>query len=269
MGQLPKRALTIAGSDSGGGAGIQADLKTFTALGVYGMSVITSVTAQNTVSVLGINDIPPDFVALQIDAVLSDIGADAVKIGMLSNVGIVSAVARKLAEHGQRNVVLDPVMVSKGGSVLMEEGARDAMKNELFPLVRIITPNIPEAEEITGLEIDTLDAMIEAARAIKELGPEYVVVKGGHLADEHDAVDIFFDGDTFRELRSRRIDTKNTHGTGCTFAAAICASLAKGASPLGAVKVAKEFVTGAIENSFTLGSGNGPLNHFWKMKEGE
>ncbi len=269
MGQFPKRALTIAGSDSGGGAGIQADLKTFTALGVYGMSVVTSVTAQNTVSVLGINDIPPDFVALQLDAVLSDIGTDAVKIGMLSNAGIVSAVARKLREHGQGNVVLDPVMISKGGSVLMEEGARDAMKDELFRLVRIITPNIPEAEVITGLRIDSTGAMREAARAIKALGPECVVVKGGHLADEPDAVDIFFDGGTFRELRSRRIHTKNTHGTGCTFAAAICAFLAKGASPVEAVKAAKEFVTGAIENSFTLGSGNGPLNHFWKTEEGE
>lgn len=269
MGQFPARALTIAGSDSGGGAGIQADLKTFTALGVYGMSVVTSVTAQNTVSVLGINDLPPEFVGLQMDAVLADIGADAAKIGMLSNANIVSAVARKLREHGQGNVVLDPVMVSKGGSVLMEEAAREAIKENLFGLVRIITPNIPEAEVITGLRIDSVAAMREAARAIKELGPECVVVKGGHLAGEPDAVDVLLDGEGFFELRAPRVDTKNTHGTGCTFSAAVCAALAKGASPREAVRAAKEYVTGAIESSFHLGAGNGPLNHFWKMKEGE
>ena len=269
MGQSPARALTIAGSDSGGGAGIQADLKTFTALGVYGMSVVTSVTAQNTVSVLGINDLPPEFVGLQIDAVLSDIGADAVKIGMLSNAGIVSAVARKLREHGQGNVVLDPVMVSKGGSVLMAEDAREAIKKNLFGLVRVITPNIPEAEVITGLGIDSVAAMREAALAIKGLGPECVVVKGGHLAVKEDAVDVLLDGEGFFELRSPRVDTKNTHGTGCTFSAAVCAFLAGGASPREAVSAAKEYVTGAIERSFRLGSGNGPLNHFWKMKDGE
>jgi len=269
VGQFPARALTIAGSDSGGGAGIQADLKTFTALGVYGMSVVTSVTAQNTVSVLGINDLPPEFVGLQIDAVLSDIGADAVKIGMLSNAGIVSVVARKLREHGQGNVVLDPVMVSKGGAVLMESAAREAIKKDLFGLVRIITPNIPEAEVITGLRIGSVAAMKDAALAMRGLGPECVVVKGGHLAGGPDAVDVLLDDEGFFELRAPRVDTKNTHGTGCTFSAAACASLAKGASPREAVRAAKEYVTGAIERAFRLGAGNGPLNHFWNMKEGE
>lgn len=266
MGRSVPRALTIAGSDSGGGAGIQADLKTFAAFRVFGMSVITSVTAQNTEAVLGIEDLPPGFVELQIDAVLSDIGSDAVKIGMLSNAGIVSAVARKLKQYGCGNVVLDPVMKAKGGDSLMGGDALEAMLEGLFGITSIITPNVPEAEEITGLHISSIEEMKEAAGMIKTLGPEHVLVKGGHLAEMPDAIDVFYDGDRFYELRAPRVDTKNTHGTGCTFSAAVCAALARGFSPLDAVKEAKDYVAIAIKKSFDLGRGHGPLNHHWKSE---
>ncbi len=266
MGRKVQRALTIAGSDSGGGAGIQADLKTFTAFRVFGMSVITSVTAQNTESVLGISDLPGDFVRLQIDAVLGDIGADAVKTGMLSNKEIVSAVSEKIKEYGVKNLVVDPVMISKGGAALLDPEAREAVVKELFGLALIVTPNIPEAEEITGLGIKTLSDMKRAAEEIKTAGPEYVLVKGGHLEALPDAVDVFFDGESHYELKAPRIDTRNTHGTGCTYSAAVCAALSQGFSPLDAVKEAKDYVTYAIMRSFELGKGHGPLNHFWKFE---
>ncbi len=266
MGRKIPRALTIAGSDSGGGAGIQADLKTFTAFRVFGMSVITSVTAQNTESVLGVSDLPAGFVELQIDAVLGDIGADAVKTGMLSNKEIVSSVSKKIRAYGIKNLVVDPVMVSKGGDTLLDAGAREAMVNELFKLALIVTPNIPEAEEITASKISSLSGMKQAAEAIKSMGPEYVLVKGGHLASLPDAVDVFYDGQSHYELKTPRIGTKNTHGTGCTYSAAVCASLAAGFSPLDAVKEAKDYVTYAIMRSFDLGKGHGPLNHFWKFE---
>ncbi|OGE22958.1 MAG: bifunctional hydroxymethylpyrimidine kinase/phosphomethylpyrimidine kinase [Candidatus Dadabacteria bacterium RIFCSPHIGHO2_12_FULL_53_21] len=266
MGRKVPRALTIAGSDSGGGAGIQADLKTFTAFRVFGMSVITSVTAQNTLSVLGVSDLPGEFVELQMDAVLSDIGADAVKTGMLSNKEIVSSVSKKLREYGIKNLVVDPVMVSKGGDTLLDAGAREAMVSELFKLALIVTPNIPEAEEITASKISSLSGMKQAAEAIKSLGPEYVLVKGGHLENLPDAIDVFYDGHSHYELKAPRIDTKNTHGTGCTYSAAVCAALAAGFSPLDAVKEAKDYVTYAIMRSFDLGKGHGPLNHFWKFE---
>jgi hydroxymethylpyrimidine/phosphomethylpyrimidine kinase len=266
VGRKVPRALTIAGSDSGGGAGIQADLKTFTAFRVFGMSVITSVTAQNTESVLGITDLPREFVELQIDAVLSDIGADAVKTGMLSNKEIVSAVSKKLREYGVLKLVVDPVMISKGGDILLRADARDSMVNELFGMALIVTPNIPEAEEITGLQISSLSDMRQAAEAIKSMGPGYVLVKGGHLENMPDAIDVFYDGRSHYELKAPRIDTPNTHGTGCTYSAAVCAALAAGFSPLDAVKEAKDYVTYAIMNSFNLGRGHGPLNHFWKFE---
>ncbi|MGH7851277.1 MAG: bifunctional hydroxymethylpyrimidine kinase/phosphomethylpyrimidine kinase [Thermodesulfobacteriota bacterium] len=266
MGRKVPRALTIAGSDSGGGAGIQADLKTFTAFRVFGMSVITSVTAQNTLSVLGVSDLPGEFVELQMDAVLGDIGADAVKTGMLSNKEIVSSVSKKIREYGIKNLVVDPVMISKGGDTLLDAGAREAMVSELFKLALIVTPNIPEAEEITASKISSLSGMKQAAEAIKSLGPEYVLVKGGHLENLPDAIDVFYDGHSHYELKAPRIDTKNTHGTGCTYSAAVCAALAAGFSPLDAAKEAKDYVTYAIMRSFDLGKGHGPLNHFWKFE---
>ena len=266
MGRKVPRALTIAGSDSGGGAGIQADLKTFTAFGVFGMSVITSVTAQNTESVLGIRDLPGEFVELQIDAVLGDIGADAVKTGMLSNKEIVSAVSKKVREYGVGKLVVDPVMISKGGESLIDAPARDQMVSELFGLACIVTPNIPEAEELTRIKISSLSGMKRAAEAIKSMGPEYVLVKGGHLDKSPDCIDIFYDGKNHYELKAPRIETRSTHGTGCTFSAAVCAALAGGSSPLDAVKQAKDYVTYAIMHSFDLGRGHGPLNHFWKFQ---
>lgn len=266
MGRKIPRALTIAGSDSGGGAGIQADLKTFTAFRVFGMSVITSVTAQNTESVMGISDLPSDFVELQMDAVLGDIGADAVKTGMLSNMEIVTAVSKKIREYGIKNLVVDPVMVSKSGATLLDAGAREAVVSELFKLALIVTPNVPEAEAVTGGKISSLSGMKRAAEAIKSMGPEFVLVKGGHIENLTEAIDVFYDGWSYCELKAPRIATRNTHGTGCTYSAAVCAALAQGFSPLDAVKEAKDYVTYAIMRSFGLGKGHGPLNHFWKFE---
>ncbi len=265
MSQIIPRALTIAGSDSGGGAGIQADLKTFTAFKVFGMSAITSVTAQNTASVLGIKNLPPEFVELQIDAVVNDIGADAVKIGMLSTKDIVSAVARKVSEHGLKKVVLDPVMLAKGGESLLEPGAQQALIQELVPQTFILTPNNPEAEIISGMKISSVEDMKDAASRIKELGPEHVLIKGGHLDPSLDAIDILYDGNDFFEFKSERIHTRNTHGTGCTYSAAICAGLATGLPVLDAISEAKDYLRFAIKNSFDIGKGHGPLNHFWKI----
>ena len=252
-------ALTIAGSDSGGGAGIQADLKTFTMLGVYGASVLTSITAQNTLGVQGIHDLPPEFVALQIDSVMSDIGANACKTGMLSNAGIVAAVADGIRRHGVRNLVVDPVMVAKGGERLLRPDAEEALIERLLPLALIVTPNIPEAEVLWGRPIESDEDARDAAQAIAGLGPRIVVVKGGHRAG--DAVDLLFDGSGFEELSAPRVDTRNTHGTGCTFSAAIAAQLAKGDDVASAVRAAKAAVTAAIRASLDLGAGHGPTNH--------
>ncbi|GIW46590.1 MAG: hydroxymethylpyrimidine/phosphomethylpyrimidine kinase [Deltaproteobacteria bacterium] len=261
------RALTIAGSDSGGGAGIQADLKTFTTLGVFGMSAITSLTAQNTQSVLGIKDIPADFVKLQIDAVVKDIGVDAAKTGMLSNEEIILAVTEKIEEYGINKLVVDPVMRSKSGAPLLKSEAEKALKQRLLPLAFIVTPNLPEAMALSELDINTVKDMKEAARRIKSLGPRYVLVKGGHLTSSQEAIDILYDGKEFYEFKAPRIETKNTHGTGCTYSAAICASLAKGFDVVEAVREAKIYVTEAIRSSFNLGSGYGPLNHFWILEK--
>ena len=260
-----KRALTIAGSDSGGGAGIQADLKTFAALGVYGTSALTAITAQNTLGVTGVQELTPDMVAAQIDAVVSDIGTDAVKTGMLSSSRIVQVVAGKVAEHGLPNLVVDPVMVAKGGDPLLQEEAVDALRTLLVPLALVVTPNLPEASVLVGYEVSTLEQARQAARDIVAMGSRSVVVKGGHL--QGDAVDIFYDGSDFREFSAPRVDTKNTHGTGCTFASAIAAGLASGMGVEEAVGQAKAYVTEAIRQSFPMGSGHGPLNHFhalWK-----
>jgi len=266
MSQKIPRALTIAGSDSGGGAGIQADLKTFTAFGVFGMSVLTSITAQNTQSVLGISDLPPDFVELQIDAVLTDIGVDAAKTGMLSNEGIILSIASRIRKYNIEKLVIDPVMRAKGGDALLRREAERALIEELLPLAFIVTPNLPEAEALSGMKISSVEDMREAAKRIKSFGPKYVLVKGGHLDWSREAIDVLYDGKGFYEFSAPRIETKNTHGTGCTYSAAICALLAKGIDVLESVGQAKDYVTEAIRRSFCLGKGHGPLNHFWKFE---
>ncbi len=261
------RVLTIAGSDSGGGAGIQADLKTYTAFGVFGMSAITSVTAQNTQGVQGIHDLPPEFVALQIRSVLEDIGTDVIKTGMLSNAAIIHAVAEVLREHPEIPVVVDPVMRAKGGDPLLRPDAQDALIKEILPLAFVVTPNIPEAEALVGFEIHGLPDMRRAAKAIKNLGPQNVLIKGGHLEGD-EATDLLFDGSTFHEFPAPRIPTRNTHGTGCTYASAIAAALALGNDLKEAIEKAKAFVTGAIQNALPLGHGHGPLNHMYRIKPG-
>lgn len=259
-----KIALTIAGSDSGGGAGIQADLKTFSALGVYGMSVLTSITAQNTVGVQGVHDLPPDFVGLQIDSVMQDIGADAVKTGMLSNAQIIKIVSKKIKEYQVRNLVIDPVMITKGGDRLLREDAVKELKEDLIPLAIVVTPNFSEAEVLSGLRIQNIEDMKEAAREIYKLGAKNVLVKGGHLLSE-EAIDLLYNGQTFSEFKAERIDTKNTHGTGCTLSSAIAAELAKGKKIEEAVDIAKKYITLAIKHSLDLGHGHGPLNHLVRL----
>lgn len=260
-----KKALTIAGSDSGGGAGIQADLKTFAAFGVYGMSAITAVTAQNTVGVHGVVELPPEFVGQQIDAVMQDIGADAVKTGMLSSADIVRTVAAKIREYGVKNLVIDPVMVAKGGDLLLRESAIGALRDELLPLGKVVTPNLGEAEVLTGMKVSNFAEMKKAAELLYGFGTEYVVVKGGHL--EGDAVDLLYDGQTFTTFSGERINTKNTHGTGCTFAAAVAAGLAGGADVKAAVGRAKEYIGTAIRHALAIGAGHGPTNHFAELYE--
>lgn len=252
-----RTALTIAGSDSGGGAGIQADLRTFTALGLHGTSAITAITAQNTLGVLAVLALPPEIVAAQIDAVVTDLGADAVKIGMIANAAIAAAVADAVARHRLSPVVLDPVMVAKGGASLLDEAAVGVLRSRLFPLATVVTANVPEAEALTGMSVTDVASARRAAAAMIEAGAQAAIVKGGHLSG--DAVDVFFDGATFTELRSTRIATPHTHGTGCTFASAIAAHLALGSSLLDAVRAAKTYVTRAIERAPGLGHGHGPL----------
>ena len=253
------KVLTIAGSDSGGGAGIQADLKTMTAFGVYGLSVITSVTAQNTLGVQGIHDLPPEFVELQLDSVLSDIGAHAAKTGMVSNSEIIAAVAKKLRQYKVPNLVVDPVMMAKSGDPLLRDDAREALIEEILPLAQLVTPNIPEAEALSGLRIESLNDMREAARKIRELGPQAVLVKGGHR--QEDAVDVLWDGEVFREFPAERLDQKHTHGTGCTYSAAIASCLARGLPLPRAIAIAKKYITQAIREGLAVGKGYGPVNH--------
>ncbi len=262
--ELP-RALTIAGSDSGGGAGIQADLKVFFALGCHGMSALTALTAQNTVGVTGVHDVPPAFVAAQIDAVASDIGVDATKTGMLSSAPVVEATAKAVRKHSLDLLVVDPVFVSKHRDRLLAEDAIDALKEQLLPLSTIVTPNLFEVEGLLGTPVNTLDEMRDAARALKELGPRSVLVKGGHLAGSEVAVDVLFDGQELTELEGPRFDTEDTHGTGCALSAAIAARLAHGDGLLEAVRAAKDFVSGAIEHSLRLGAGFGPVNPGWRL----
>lgn len=270
------RALTIAGSDSGGGAGIQADMKTFAALGCYGMSVPVALTAQNTVKVAGIFPVDPEFVSLQIDAVMEDIGADAVKIGMLGDVGIIAAVAAGLEKYSPPNVVLDPVMVAKSGDRLLEDKAVDDLKGKLFPLADVITPNLFEAEVLLGHTVATRDEMEEAGRQLLDLGPKAVVVKGGHAQSERESADCLLQRSKGGEVitkwfESRRVDTGNTHGTGCTFSSAIAAHLARGSSIRDAVSRAKDYISRAVEAgaAYQLGHGHGPVHHFHQWWDGE
>jgi hydroxymethylpyrimidine/phosphomethylpyrimidine kinase len=251
-------ALTIAGSDSGGGAGIQADLKTFAALGVHGTSAITAITAQNTVTVTDILELPIGIIRAQIDAIVTDMQVDAAKTGMLASSAIIEAVALAIEAHSIRNLVVDPVMVAKGGAILLRDEAIDALRSLLFPLAAVITPNLPEAEVLLGRPVRTLDERRMAARDLVALGPRVAVVKGGHA--DGDAVDIFWDGSRLVELRAPRISTSNTHGSGCVFSAAIAAGLAKGRGPLEAVHEAKDFINHAIEQALEIGHGHGPVN---------
>ncbi|NWL88604.1 MULTISPECIES: bifunctional hydroxymethylpyrimidine kinase/phosphomethylpyrimidine kinase [unclassified Paenibacillus] len=255
------RALTIAGSDSGGGAGIQADLKTFQELDVFGMSAITAITVQNTLGVEKVYPLPPEASAEQIRAVGSDIGVDALKTGMLFNAEIIEQVAGQIASFGWRNVVIDPVMIAKGGASLLLTEAIQAMKEHLLPLALIVTPNIPEAEVLSGIQIRTMEDRREAAKRIAEYGARTVVIKGGHDHGER-VIDLLYDGSTFTGLAGRRIKTKHTHGTGCTFSAAIAAGLAKGLTVERAVEEARAFIQAAIEDTLELGQGHGPTNHW-------
>lgn len=258
----PPVALTIAGSDSGGGAGVQADLKAFAANGVFGTCAVTALTAQNTVGVLGVQVTPPDFVDAQISAVLADLPVAAVKTGMLATEAIIEIVARRAAAGDLPNLVVDPVMVASSGDRLLDEGAELAYLERLFPYAVIVTPNLREASLLVGRELSDLADMAEAARELATTGACAVLVKGGHLAG--DAVDVFFDGEQVHELASRRVVTANVHGTGCTTAAAIAARLARGDTLGAAVRAAKIYITSAIAGAATwqLGSGHGPVDHF-------
>jgi len=259
----PRAALTIAGSDSGGGAGIQADLKTFAALGVYGTSAITAITAQNTVGVTAVSVLAADLVTAQIEAVAGDIQLHATKIGMLGNDAVVEAVAAALQSMDLPKVVLDPVMVAKSGALLLDESAVHVMRSELLPCALVVTPNLPEAAVLSGLAVASLDDARHAARKIHEMGAGAVVIKGGH-ADRDPLIDLFFDGERFVELATPRIETRNTHGTGCTFASAIAAHLALGRALDVAVVEAQRYVAGAIRHGLAIGRGHGPLDHFWQ-----
>ena len=261
-----KTAMTIAGSDSGGGAGIQADLKTFSALGVYGTSAITAITAQNTQGVTRVLELPPDLVAAQIDAIVSDIGADAVKTGMLANSAIIEVVADRVRQHGLTNLVVDPVMVAKSGDHLLREEAVAALRELLLPLALVVTPNIPEAEVLVGRKLEGPDDLRRAAEEIGALGARHVVLKGGHR--DGPAVDLYYDGRSFHEFAVPRVDTSSTHGTGCTFASAIAAGLAKGSTVREAVAMAKAYITKALQSAYPVGHGHGPVHHFFRFWQG-
>ena len=258
-----KKALTIAGSDCSGGAGIQADLKTFSAHGVYGMSVIVSVVAENTSRVIAIEDVSPDVIRQQIDAVFEDIRPDAVKIGMVSNAEIIRVIADRLSYHRAENIVADPVMIATSGGRLMQDSAQEALIKSLLPLARIITPNIPEAEMLSGKKISCPEDMRKAAEIIAESLNGDILVKGGHLTESAD--DLLFSSGAVHWFRAPHIDNKNTHGTGCTLSSAIACGLAEGRSTQDSVIRAKEFITGAIACGLDLGSGCGPLNHMYRL----
>ncbi|MDA1227464.1 MAG: bifunctional hydroxymethylpyrimidine kinase/phosphomethylpyrimidine kinase [SAR202 cluster bacterium Casp-Chloro-G4] len=257
--------MTIAGSDSGAGAGIQADLKTFAAHGVYGTSAITAITAQNTTGVTEVFELPTSLIASQIDAIVTDIGADVVKIGMLSSSDIIRVVAEKIKEHNLTNVVVDPVMIAKGGDRLLQEEAVDAMRRILLRMAFVITPNAPEAAVLVNRPVENLDDARWAAKELVIMGAKAAVVKGGHL--DGPPTDILYDGNEFRAFTAQRIESTSTHGTGCTFASAIAANLAKGLPLREAVPAAKRYITNAIRNAAAVGHGHGPLNHFYMLKD--
>jgi hydroxymethylpyrimidine/phosphomethylpyrimidine kinase len=259
------RALTVAGSDSGGGAGIQADLKTFAALGVYGMSVVTAVTAQNTLEVAAIAEVPEEVVIAQIDAVVHDIGANAAKTGMLSSRPIIENVADRLEAWGIPHLVVDPVMVSKGGVALLQPDATESLKKDLLPLASIVTPNLAEAEVLANRQIATPAHAQEAAKAIAAMGPRTVIIKGGHLPGS--PTDLVYHDGQFIPYEGTRVDTKNTHGTGCTFSAAITAFLAHGFETLEAIRLAKSYIQNALEQSVSIGEGHSPVAHFAPLPE--
>jgi hydroxymethylpyrimidine/phosphomethylpyrimidine kinase len=261
------RVLTIAGSDSSGGAGIQADLKTFTVFRTYGMSAITALTAQNTRGVSGIFPVSPEFVRAQIDAVVTDVGVDAAKTGMLANRAIIEAVAAAVRAHRITPLVVDPVMVAQSGARLLEDDARDALLRELLPLAAVVTPNVPEAEALLGLRITSLADQRRAARLLVERGAAAALVKGGHL-EGAEAVDVLDDGRTVEELHAPRIDTPHTHGTGCMTAAALAACLARGQSLRDAAHEAKRFINAAIAGALAIGGGNGPANPLAWLEHG-
>ncbi len=256
-------ALTIAGSDCSGGAGIQADLKTMSAHGIFGMSVIVAVVAENTSRVISIQDIKTQIICDQLTAVFEDIKVDAVKIGMLSCPDTINAVYNKLMEYKPKNIVVDPVMYAKNGSPLMPESSIEVLLKTIVPIATIITPNIPEAECIAGMKIQNRNDMKTACLKIYNTGVKNVLIKGGHY--DGDAMDILYDGKEFYTFVTERINTKNTHGTGCTLSSSIASNLALGHSVYDSVRLAKEYVTGAIQNALDLGKGNGPTNHFWKF----
>lgn len=258
-------ALTIAGSDSGGGAGVQADLKTFAAHGVYGTSAIAAVTAQNTQAVLGVHALPPEFVVAQIDAVASDIEVHAVKTGMLATPDVVEAVAAALARWAFPHVVVDPVMVAKSGHQLLAEAAVQCVRRSLTPRASVITPNRMEAEVLLGRPVRTREDARDAARRLVDLGAGAAVVKGGHF-DDLEVIDLLFDGADFHEYRHPRLQTRNTHGTGCTFAASLAANLALGHALPEALQRTTDYVAGAIAHGLAIGRGHGPLDHFWQSR---
>ena len=261
-----KTALTIAGSDSSGGAGIQADLKTMTLNGVFAMSAITALTAQNTVGVQGIYEVSPEFLAMQIDSVFTDIRPDAVKIGMVSSAELITVIARKLTEYKAENIVVDPVMVATSGSKLINDDAIETLTAELLPLAAVVTPNIPEAEVLSGMPIETVDDMVKAAEYISKKYRCAVLCKGGHSVN--DANDLLYADGQPRWFYGKRIDNPNTHGTGCTLSSAIAANLAKGQPLDEAVQYAKEYISGALAAGLNLGAGSGPMNHAFAI-EGE
>lgn len=260
--------LTVAGSDSGGGAGIQADLKTFAAYGVHGTSAITAVTAQNTLGVTAVQEIELSVIAAQIDAVVDDMHPVAVKTGMLSSPGIVSLVAEKAKEHNWQTLVVDPVMIASSGAKLLLDEAIETYRTELLPLATVTTPNLPEARELTGIEISSANDARDAARAIHDLGVRYVIVKGGHMEVSGESLDLLYDGDGFIEFGLPWIDTTSTHGTGCTFASALTSQLALGRDIESAFRSAKEFVWEAMKAAYPAGQGHGPLNQMWRLPEG-
>ncbi|HEY7483779.1 MAG TPA: bifunctional hydroxymethylpyrimidine kinase/phosphomethylpyrimidine kinase [Streptosporangiaceae bacterium] len=260
----PPRVLTVAGSDSGGGAGIQADLKTMLALGAHGMSVVAAVTAQNSVGVQGYWELPPEAVRAQLRSVLTDIGVQAVKTGMLASAVLVETVAEALADLDVP-VVVDPVGVSKHGDSLLAPDAVDSVRSALLPVATVVTPNLWEVEQLTGVTVREESRMGEAAAAVKDLGPRWVLIKGGHLPG--DPVDLLYDGEREYRFPGRRLDNMHTHGTGCTLASAIASHLALGEDMVSAVRQAKEYVTGAIEYGFALGAGIGPVDHAWRWRD--